>query len=294
MLVTHRSRCASGRPPANARSEKSPARPCRPADRPTCFWSGKPFPTMARSGNRPRSSRTTRSPRSSIFRSKDEITRPRTVSPPEFVFDKVAVGESKSAEVFVMAMLQDELVVSDPKISDPTTSDKFDVKIEPVDDAELPNPEAKQGVRVTLTTKPGLPIGRFHQWLSLRTNLPDSETLDIPLIGRVVGDISVHGIDWNEEAGVLSLGKVKSSEGREQRVNVVARGEDAPDVQLAVDSVDPPELKVTFGEPKKLKDTLVHFPVEIRSAGRHAADGAARHCPGRRRAHRAENDSPHD
>jgi hypothetical protein len=34
-------------------------------------------------------------------------------------------------------------------------------------------------------------------------------------------------------------------------------------VQLAVDSVDPKELKVTIGEPKKITDTLVHFPVEI-------------------------------
>jgi hypothetical protein len=191
------------------------------------------------------------------------ITEAKNLSPTEFVLDKVAVGESKSAEVIVMAMLQDDLVVSDPKISDPATSDKFDIKIEPLDDSELPNPEAKQGVRVTLTTKPGLPVGRFHQWVSLRTNLPGSETLDIPLVGRVAGDISVHGINWNEEAGVLSLGKVKSSEGRAQRVNVVARGEGAPDVQLAVDSVDPEELKVTIGEPKKITDTLVHFPVEI-------------------------------
>jgi hypothetical protein len=192
-----------------------------------------------------------------------QITEAKHLAPTEFVLDKVAVGESKSAEVIVMAMLQEELVVSDPKISDPATSDKFDIKIEPLDDSELPNPEAKEGVRVTLTTKPGLPVGRFHQWLALRTNLPGSETIDIPLVGRVAGDISVHGINWNEEAGVLSLGKAKSSEGKVQRVNVVARGESAQNVQLAVASVDPQELKVTIGEPKKITGTLVHFPVEI-------------------------------
>ena len=50
------------------------------------------------------------------------------VEPPEFLFDKLAVGETKSAQVYVMAMLQDELTVKDPQISDPTIRDKFDVK----------------------------------------------------------------------------------------------------------------------------------------------------------------------
>jgi hypothetical protein len=192
-----------------------------------------------------------------------QITEATNLSPTEFLFDKVAVGESKSAEVIVMAMLEDDLAVSDVKLSDPATSDKFDIKVEPLEDDQLPNPEAKEGVRITLTAKAGLPVGRFHQWLSLRTNLAGSESIEIPLVGRVVGDISVHGIDWNEEAGALSLGKVNSAEGRKRRVNIVVRGSAAPDVRLAVDSVDPGELEVTIGEPKKLTDSLVHFPVHI-------------------------------
>jgi hypothetical protein len=192
-----------------------------------------------------------------------QITEPTNISPPDFAFDKVAVGETKSAQVFVMAMLEDELAVSEPQLSDPATRDKFDVKIEPVPPDQLPNPTAKQGVRVTVTAQPGLPIGRINQWLSLRTNLTDAEKLEIPLIGRVVGDISVHGANWNDEAGVLSLGKVKSSEGHRDRLNIVVRGPLAADVKLEVQSVDPPELKVAVGESKKLSDTLLHIPVEL-------------------------------
>jgi hypothetical protein len=62
---------------------------------------------------------------------------------------------------------------------------------------------------------------------------------------------------------VLSLGKVKSSTGRRGRVNIVVRGAGAADVQLQVASRDPSELKATVGEAKKLRDTLVHIPVEI-------------------------------
>jgi hypothetical protein len=59
------------------------------------------------------------------------------------------------------------------------------------------------------------------------------------------------------------MGKIKSSEGRRSRVNVVVRGSGAADVKLEVASIDPPELKATVGEAKRLRDTLVHIPVEI-------------------------------
>lgn len=192
-----------------------------------------------------------------------EVVETSGVMPPDLMFDKVTAGESKSAEVYVMAMLQDELKVSDAELSDPTTRDKFDVRIEPVERDELPNSSAKNGVRITLTAKPGLPVGRFDQWLSLRTNLPEAEKLEIPVIGRVVGDISVHGIGWNEEQGVLMIGRVKSSEGKKTKVNVVVRGPDAKGVKFEVQSVDPAELNVIIGEPKQYKPTLLHIPMEI-------------------------------
>lgn len=118
-------------------------------------------------------------------------------------------------------------------------------------------------MRITVTAKPGLPIGRFDQWLSLRTNLP-GEKLEIPVIGRVVGDISMHGVvGWIEEQGVLVIGKVKSDKGTKSRVNVLVRGRDAANVKLDVKSVDPPELKINIGEPKQIKPELLHIPVEI-------------------------------
>ena len=186
------------------------------------------------------------------------------VEPPDFLFDKLSVGETKSAQVYVMAMLQDELTVKDPQISDPTLRDKFDVKIEPVEPSALPNKLAKRGYRVTVTAKEGLPVGRFHAWLTLSTSLPDAAKVEIPISGQVVGDISVSGIaGWNEEQGVLNIGSVKSSEGGQGKVNLVIRGAGAGDIKFDVKSKEPDDLKVTIGEPKKLKETLVHVPVTI-------------------------------
>jgi hypothetical protein len=185
------------------------------------------------------------------------------VEPAELLFDKIPVGESRTAHVYVMAMLQDEIKVSEPGFSDPATRDRFEVKIEPVEPKDLPNKSARQGVRVSVTAKEGLPVGRFMQWLSLKTNLQDAETLEIPIMGQVVGDISVRGTGWIEEQGALRIGSVKSSEGHKANLNIIVRGDEATKTSFKVMSSDPELMKVTLGEPKKLKETLVFVPLAI-------------------------------
>jgi hypothetical protein len=185
------------------------------------------------------------------------------VQPPDLMFDKLAVGESKSAQVYVMAMLQDSLNVESAEVSVPEDRDKFDVRIEKVGRDELPNKLAKDGVRITVTAKPGMPVGKFNQFLTLKTNLKEGEKLHIPIVGQVVGDITVHGSHWNQEENVLVMGQVQGSVGKKARVNVVVRGADAEHVKFEVGSIDPPELKVNIGEPKPFTPTLLHVPVEI-------------------------------
>jgi hypothetical protein len=153
--------------------------------------------------------------------------------------------------------------VGDPELSDPRTREYFDVQIEPVSHDELPDPAAKQGVRVTVTAKRGLPMGRLDQWLTLHTNLPEAKTLEIPVVGQVVGNISVHGNLWNENQGVLYLGHVMSDQGAVANLNIVVRKEGTEEVKLEVLSSDPPELVATLGEPRQLKASLVHVPLRI-------------------------------
>jgi Protein of unknown function (DUF1573) len=192
-----------------------------------------------------------------------EVTEAEGIEPREFAFDTIPIGESKTAEVFVMAMLQDNLTVSDPRLSELTTRDKFDVKIVPVEPADLPNSKAKSGVMVSLTAKPGLPIGRINQWLALSTNLEDGEHLEIPVSGRIVGDISVRGLGWNEEQAMLLMGSVKSSQGKQEKLNLFVRGADPENFEIKVASSDPPELSATIGEPKKLSDGLFSVPLTV-------------------------------
>jgi hypothetical protein len=191
------------------------------------------------------------------------VTEATGVVPDSFMFDKVTAGQSKSAEVYVMAFAQDTLEVGEPVLTNAETQNFFDVRIERVERSALPNPDANQGVKITVTVKPGLPLGHFDQWLRLKTNIKDATKLEIPLIGRVVGNISVYGRMWNEEQGVLRLGTVSSETGASADLNIVVRGEGADATALSIKSCDPPELVAELGEPKRLSPTLVHVPLVV-------------------------------
>lgn len=192
-----------------------------------------------------------------------EVTDATGLYPPDFMFDKVTAGESKVADVYVMALAQDDLKVDSPEFSNTETRQFFDVAVEPMEPKDLPNPKAKAGSRIRVTAKPGLRMGRFDQWLAVKTNIPDAEQIKIPIFGRVIGNVSIHGRLWNEDQGVLRLGSIKSSEGLETPLNIVVRGDHAGDAKIELSSVDPPELVVKLGEPKKVKDTLTHVPMTV-------------------------------
>jgi hypothetical protein len=193
-----------------------------------------------------------------------EVVEAQGIEPPDFVFDKLTAGESKSASVFVMAMVEDSISVSEAQLTKAEFRPFFEVQIDPVPRDVLPNAVAKSGVRITLTARPGMPLGSFNQMLAIRTSLPGAEELKIPIVGRVVGDVSLHGPpEWSEEQSVLRLGTVKSSQGKSVRLYAVIRGPAAERAALRVVSSDPPVLRATVGEPNRLKEGLVHVPVEI-------------------------------
>ena len=212
------------------------------------------------------------------------------VAPPDLVFDKITAGESKSAQVFVMSFTDDPLTVGEPELLNAETRKYFDIKTEPVERSALPNPDAKQGVKITLTAMPGLPLGRFDQWLKVPTNIQDADTLQIPIMGRIIGNISIHGRLWNEDQGVLRLGTIKSDEGTSTTLNIVVRGDDAATTTINVESCDPPELIAKLGEPNHISPTLVHVPLTIEIPPGNSPHGPPRNPAERGRQDRSQND----
>jgi hypothetical protein len=183
--------------------------------------------------------------------------------PTSLFFDKIYKDEPKSAEVVLMAFLEENLEVSNAEIGNPALRPYFDLSVEPLPKDQLPNPEAKSGVKIRLTAKPGIVPGRFTSWVRLNTNLPEAKELEVPIEGQVVGDVSIHGRGWDEYQVILQLGSVNSSEGISRTVNIVVRGEMSDTAEIEVVSSEPKELVATLGAPRRLKKGLLHVPLTV-------------------------------
>jgi hypothetical protein len=192
-----------------------------------------------------------------------EVVESSSVVPPELVFTDVPVGQSSEARIFVMSHLQPEVKVLDYKFESEELASHMDVKITPAEMDELPSPEAQSGVKVSATYQAGKTIGRDYGWLELTTNLEKFPELSILVVANTVGDISVYGPGWVSQQGLLNLGAVRSGEGKRVRLNLNVRGERAASTIMEVTNVDPPELKATLGEPKKIHDQLYGIPLFV-------------------------------
>ena len=192
-----------------------------------------------------------------------EVKPSTTIVPAEFNFGRITFGDERQASVVVLSYQSEELVVSEPEFDNPERSSYFDVEQSTLAKSEFPDDAARAGVRITLTTSSKLPVGHFHHWVGLHTNLPSAEKIEIPLVGRVVGDLSLFGRGWDEDAGALRMGTVHSERGAVSKLVLAIRGPHAGATDVMVESVDPQELQVNIGEPQAITERMSHVPVTI-------------------------------
>lgn len=205
------------------------------------------------------------------------ITEMTGLMPNEFLLGKMAADETRSATVYLAAY--DDSEDADPLLAEPSIdpetpmADRYQFTTETVSGDDLPIQGAKTGVKLTVTAGPGLPIGMITEWITVRTNLRDDRphgdkaegvSLQIPLLAQVEGDISLHGAGWSKERGVLNFGKVASKDGKEAKLRISFKGENAATSQATLASVDPEWLEVELDEPIEIRPGVRHQPLTVR------------------------------
>lgn len=191
-----------------------------------------------------------------------EVINVAGLQPQEWLFDKIPAGEERTDSIYLMSFERDGFEVSSTSI-EPSEGEKyFGVTVHEVPRDELPDPKAKSGVRLDVTLRGQVPLGPLHHWVLVKTNLPEFEERAIPILGRVVGDISIHGPSWNEESGRLYIGMVDQQEGNETRMLISVKGKHAEGVEISVGATEPEHLQVEVGEHKKVRDQ-VHVPLTL-------------------------------
>ncbi|MHB1033789.1 MAG: DUF1573 domain-containing protein [Pirellulales bacterium] len=187
--------------------------------------------------------------------------------PSDVVFSRVGTGESKTAEVLLYAFRSEQLQVVRHSFTQPSTAKYFAVTFAPLPAGELKVPGAKSGCSMSITLKPGLPLGAIRQKIRLETNLKGTEPLEVPIQGTVAGDLSVIGKDWNADTGVLTLGTVRSREGAKRTLKILVRGAYRKQVRFRIVEKMPKWLNATLGPMTEINNaTVVQVPllIEIR------------------------------
>jgi hypothetical protein len=161
---------------------------------------------------------------------------------------------------------EDPLETSGYEFSDPATAEHFEVAFKPLTPDQIEEEEgATSGHLIEVTIKPGLPQGPLEQTILLKTNYKEAPTVEIPVAGKIVGEILIFGPGWSEETGVLTLGRVKSRDGAERTVFIRAAGPNCKEVDVKPIEIVPDLLKVEPGKRQQLADGKVALiPLTIR------------------------------
>jgi hypothetical protein len=169
------------------------------------------------------------------------------VVPDELVLSNVVAASRSEAKVRLLAYFSDNLEVSDLRLARPPTPSKlFGLRQAPVPPEELA--DARSGVDIFFTIKPGLPTGAIRQKIRLRTNLSEEPNIEIPVRGMVTSDISIIGQGWAEGSGTLILGSISRQKGIHHKLNLLVRGPHQQGLVLEPPQAEPDSLKVTLGE----------------------------------------------
>jgi hypothetical protein len=200
------------------------------------------------------------------------VVRPE---PPELILGQVSAGHPVTSQVRLFCYLDEPLEVLACELANQQTHQYFEVTFEPFPADQLREAYGKQGdlskqekaerkaaaggteiprsgYLLEVTVKPGLPLGAFRQTILVRTNLESIPTVKIPVMGTVVGDISIYGRGWDERNNVLTLDTVSSQEGAEHKLLLVTRGPHSGKVEFEFVRAEPDLLQV---DQQKLKET---------------------------------------
>jgi hypothetical protein len=186
-------------------------------------------------------------------------------NPLDVVFSRITAGDEATGTTRVYGYLPEPVQLKGYKLTDTATAKFFQVRYEPLSADQLKEePDAQSGVLVTVTVKPGLPLGPFQQRIVLETNYSQSPTLELPVSGKIGSQISVVGVGWDEDSGLLTLGRVDGSKGIRRTLLLVAGGPHSKDIHYKPIEVVPDLLKVELGPATPMRGgTVIQTPLTI-------------------------------
>jgi hypothetical protein len=196
---------------------------------------------------------------------KGDVIKAVRLEPETLALNSILSSEASTASVKLVGYHSDKLELVKHEFTNPNTSSLFEVTSKKLDAEGLKNIEhAKTGFEFQIKIKPGLPIGPVAQNIVFNVRTDADHTVELPLTGTVVGDMSIIGKNVDSNESRFSLGLIPKGEGRTAEIYVLVKGPHREDVKLSVGTVDPPQLKVSVGEPSSFAEgKIIKFPIQV-------------------------------
>ncbi|MAT68458.1 MAG: hypothetical protein CMJ58_02940 [Planctomycetaceae bacterium] len=191
-----------------------------------------------------------------------DVVESTTLQPPLLRFEAVPVAETGTAEILVVAYMEPEVVIESYEFDDPDFAARTTVTVEPVAKEDLPE-DASAAARVRVEYHPNGVIGQFFSGLHLKTNLKKAPELVVPAFVLVRGEVSIYGVGWTRERGVLRMPTISAQSGGEVDLLVNVRGDLAAQGELQIAEVSPEPLQAELGAPKQLRGELRQYPLKV-------------------------------
>jgi hypothetical protein len=192
-----------------------------------------------------------------------QIVRP---VPEDLTLTRVAVSEPKVYTFKVLSYRDADLQLKKLALHSDKLASLITLEDQPLSAEELAaEKDAKGGRKVTVTLKPGLPLGPLAEAVHIETNLADVPPIEVPLRGSIVSDISLAPrADLDLDDNFLRLGPVRSTEGKTTKLFVMVRGKLAKEIKLKVGEIDPADgLKAEIGEGAAISEEVYRYPLTL-------------------------------
>lgn len=191
------------------------------------------------------------------------------VRPEQFdlVASRLSANEDAVLRLKLFTYQGDKLDIQAATLKNPESADHFKIHFEPLAPEDLAKErDATAGQVMVVEIKSGLPLGPINQTIMLTTGNPVLPTLDIPVVGRIVSDISLAGPKLDADLSLLTLGSVDREVGTKATIYLIVKGPHRDETQLRVASIDPDEnLQATIAPPTddnaKVKRFALHVSV---------------------------------
>ena len=127
---------------------------------------------------------------------------------------------------------------------------------------------AKAVYDVTVTLKPGMPIGHFKNKIIVRSDSDLEPEMAIPVNGQVLGSLAISHRDYNEKTGVLNLGTTFRGTPIQKQLMLRFKAPDGVTPEFKVVSKNPEWLNVTLGsiiaapEDNSFQPVMIEIPAD--------------------------------